>query len=100
MCFGVGATIRDDKGRVLAARSNQLAGSFSNEVGHFLALREGLQLAKFYNLHVSIAETSSSGVGSLLSCSVPIFRKVNFIVNDIKALFSEVGVCKCQAIPR
>ncbi|TXG60858.1 hypothetical protein EZV62_012221 [Acer yangbiense] len=42
---GVGATIRDSKGMVLAVRSNRILGSFSKVIGHLLALREGLMLA-------------------------------------------------------
>ncbi|KAK3224383.1 hypothetical protein Dsin_011408 [Dipteronia sinensis] len=71
---------------------------FSDEVGPFLALREGLMLAKFYNFPVSIAKISSTSVVSSLCCYVPA-PDVKFIVNDIKALLVEVGVCKCQATP-
>ncbi|KAK3193610.1 hypothetical protein Dsin_024920 [Dipteronia sinensis] len=52
---GFGAIIRDDKGQVLVARSNLLYGSFNADIGHFLALREGLILAKFYNFPVRLA---------------------------------------------
>ncbi|KAK3218789.1 hypothetical protein Dsin_012759 [Dipteronia sinensis] len=98
--LGVGATIKDDKIKVLATRSNMLIGSFFEEVGHFIALWEGLMLAKFYDFPVSIVETSFASVAYSLSCSNHVLSDVNFLVNDIKALFYEVGICKCQAIPK
>ncbi|KAK2644893.1 hypothetical protein Ddye_020088 [Dipteronia dyeriana] len=36
---GIGATIKDDKGRVLVARSNQFSSSFSYKVSELVALR-------------------------------------------------------------
>ncbi|KAK2640897.1 hypothetical protein Ddye_022660 [Dipteronia dyeriana] len=57
--FDVGVAIRDDRGKVLIARSNLAIGSFSADIGHLMALREGLLLAKFYNLPISSVELSS-----------------------------------------
>ena len=50
--IGIGVTTRDDRGKVLVARSSLLCGFFSANVGLFLALREGLLLARFYNFHI------------------------------------------------
>ncbi|KAK3205252.1 hypothetical protein Dsin_019298 [Dipteronia sinensis] len=77
-----------------------VSGSFSTEVGQFIALRDGLMLATFYNFPVSIAEISSSKVASSFSYSNLSLGDVNFIINVIKALFSEVAICKCQATPK
>ncbi|KAK3218951.1 hypothetical protein Dsin_012921 [Dipteronia sinensis] len=98
--FGVGAAIRDDKGKVIATRSTLAIGSFSTDVGPFMALREGLLLAKFYNFPISIVEFSSSFVIASLSSHLPLLGDAIFIVNDIKALFMEVGFWKCQATPK
>ena len=72
MSFGVGAAIRDDKGLVLAARSNQLPGIFSATNGELIALREGLLLAKFLNLQVDIAEMISPSLAFMLNDSKPL----------------------------
>ncbi|KAK2638012.1 hypothetical protein Ddye_025807 [Dipteronia dyeriana] len=72
---GIGTIIRDDKGKVLVARSKLYQGSFSVEIRRFLALRDGLMLAKFYNLSVKLA-----------SSPVTLLRDSSFVVNDIKAL--------------
>ncbi|KAK2637681.1 hypothetical protein Ddye_025476 [Dipteronia dyeriana] len=64
--LGVGVAIRDDKGKVLVARSS-LMGFFSYEIGQLLAIREGLLIAKFYHFLVSILESSSPSVISSLS---------------------------------
>ncbi|KAK3182788.1 hypothetical protein Dsin_030074 [Dipteronia sinensis] len=55
----VRVAIRNDKGKMLVALSKPLTGLFSSEIGGFLALREGLLLAKFHNIHVQIAEVAS-----------------------------------------
>ncbi|KAK0584046.1 hypothetical protein LWI29_006910 [Acer saccharum] len=52
LAIGVGVEIRDEKGLVVVARSKQLPGNFTAEIGELIALREGLQLAKFYNMKV------------------------------------------------
>ncbi|TXG48140.1 hypothetical protein EZV62_027434 [Acer yangbiense] len=62
----VGATIRDSKGMVLAVRSNRILGSFSKEIGHLLALREGLMLAIRLRFPVSIAECSYTNIVAAL----------------------------------
>ncbi|KAK3224956.1 hypothetical protein Dsin_004818 [Dipteronia sinensis] len=54
---GLGIAIRSDRGKVILASSNTWLGSFSAKVGGFIALREGLLLAKFYNISVRIAES-------------------------------------------
>ncbi|KAK3230595.1 hypothetical protein Dsin_002476 [Dipteronia sinensis] len=88
---------KDDKGKVIIARSRQLDGSFSSDTGKLLALREGLLLAKFYNIDVKTAEVDSSFVASILNSQKPFLGDAKFIVNDIKALFLAFGICKCQA---
>ncbi|KAK3223534.1 hypothetical protein Dsin_010559 [Dipteronia sinensis] len=98
--IGVGAAIRDDKGLVLVARSNQLPGRFSHIVGVLMALREGLLLARFYNFCVDAVEVASQLVASIINNPVPSHRDSKFIVNDIKSLLLDVGCCKCQAISK
>ncbi|KAK2662074.1 hypothetical protein Ddye_000648 [Dipteronia dyeriana] len=95
--FGVSVAIRDDKGKVLVARLSLLMGSFSYEIGQLLAIRKGLLIVKFYHFSVSILESSSLSAISILSNAVNVRRDDYFIVNDIKALISDVGICKCQA---
>ena len=87
-CIGMGATIRDSNGKV---------GSFSREVGHLLALREGLMLAKFYGLPIAIAENSFSSFSFSVASPGSYLWDTHLIVNDIQALSSDVGCCKCQA---
>ena len=69
-------------------------------MGHLLAIRDGLKLAIHYNLPVTIAKVSSAAATSLLCSSGPNRGDSHFIVNDIRALLSIVGFCKCQASPR
>ncbi|KAK3205324.1 hypothetical protein Dsin_019370 [Dipteronia sinensis] len=95
-----GAAIRDDKGRVLAARFNQLSGSFNLKAGELIALREGLLLALFYNLHVDIAEVASPNVVSILNDLAPPVGGSKFLIKDIKAMFLDVGICKSQVISK
>ncbi|KAK2635248.1 hypothetical protein Ddye_030040 [Dipteronia dyeriana] len=42
----IGAVIRNDNGEVISALSKPMDGSFSTELGDYLALREGLLLAE------------------------------------------------------
>ncbi|KAK2655434.1 hypothetical protein Ddye_008486 [Dipteronia dyeriana] len=90
---------KDCKGKVLAAWSLLLLGSFAQEIGYFIALRQGLQLAKSLGLFISLAENSSPSVASIFNSPNPFIGDVNFIVLDIKALFVDVNISKCQAIP-
>ncbi|KAK2649414.1 hypothetical protein Ddye_016903 [Dipteronia dyeriana] len=70
--IGLGAAIRDDKGKVVVARSRPMFGSFNFEIGNFLAFREGLLLTKFYNCPVNIAEVDTSCVASILNSYAPV----------------------------
>ncbi|KAK3225933.1 hypothetical protein Dsin_005795 [Dipteronia sinensis] len=97
---GLGATIRDGKRKIMVAGSNLLYGSFSVDIGHLLALRESLMLAKFYNFPVRFPEVSSAEVISSLYSHISSLRDVKFIVLDIQALLSEVGFCKCHFVPK
>ncbi|KAK3212040.1 hypothetical protein Dsin_016746 [Dipteronia sinensis] len=90
-------SIRNDKGKVLAALSRPLTGLFSFDIGGFLAFREGLLLAKLHNFNVHIAEVAPSTASPLVSLDSAL-GGASFIVSDIRTLLAEVGVCKCQSI--
>ncbi|KAK2649768.1 hypothetical protein Ddye_017257 [Dipteronia dyeriana] len=98
--IGLGAAIKDYKGKVIAARSRSMYGSFNSEIGNFLALREGLLLAKLYKCSVNIAKVDTFCVASILNSSNPCLGDATFIVNDIKALLLKIGVCKFQVSPK
>ncbi|KAK3228387.1 hypothetical protein Dsin_000268 [Dipteronia sinensis] len=66
----------------------------------FIALREGLLLAKFYNISVRIVEVNASSVVSILNSSETFLGDAFYIVNDIRALFLEAGICECQFVPK
>ena len=93
--FGVGSSIRDDKGKVLVARSSRLWGSFPFDVGSFLAVRESLMPAKFYNIPINLVEINSNTVVSSLNSPVIPCDDARFIVSDIKALMYELGSSAC-----
>ncbi|KAK0603295.1 hypothetical protein LWI29_003462 [Acer saccharum] len=98
--IGLGAVIRDHNGDVLAAVSKPMIGLFNAEIGEFLALREGLLLAKRLNLVVNYAETDAVNVALNVNSDVCFINDAKFIVSDIKTLLKEVGNCLCQAISR
>ncbi|KAK2657296.1 hypothetical protein Ddye_010348 [Dipteronia dyeriana] len=98
--IGLGAAIRDDKGKLIIVKSRLMHGSFSCETGKFLALRVGLLLAKFYKISMNITEVDSTSVATILNSSNPFLGDAKFIVNDIKVLFVETRICKCQATPK
>ncbi|KAK1552734.1 hypothetical protein Q3G72_022601 [Acer saccharum] len=93
----LGAAVRDDKGKVIVARARLVGGSFNKDTGTLLALREGLLLALFYNLPIQIAEVDFSPVVGILSSSALYFGDASFIVKDVIALMSDLGVNVCQA---
>ena len=84
----------------MVARANTIHGSFFDEVGQLLALREGLMLAKFYNCNIQMAEVTSPSVISYLYSQVPISGDAKFILLDIQGFVPEVGSCKCQSISK
>ncbi|KAK2658384.1 hypothetical protein Ddye_004917 [Dipteronia dyeriana] len=106
LSFGVGAAIRDEKGKVLLAWSKSVCGLLSSDIGHLVALREGLLLAKSYHLPIAMVDLSSVTAAASLSNLSPSLGDSRFIVIDVKALFADVkalfveaGICKYQAIP-
>ncbi|KAK2646732.1 hypothetical protein Ddye_021927 [Dipteronia dyeriana] len=57
--IGLGAVIKDASSRVVAAISKSVAGNVTVELGKLLALREGLLLAKSFNLIIWVAEVDA-----------------------------------------
>ncbi|KAL5800890.1 hypothetical protein ACOSQ3_032522 [Xanthoceras sorbifolium] len=97
--LGSGAVVRDSQGKVVAASAKPLVGFFPAELGELLALREGLLLAKEFNLIIAWVELDAVNVVTRvlnsLSSSV-----LDPIISDVKVLFRAVGVSNCHAIPR
>ncbi|KAL5782592.1 hypothetical protein ACOSP7_007621 [Xanthoceras sorbifolium] len=100
LSIGVGVVIRDCEGLLVAALAKRLVGRFSPEVGEFLALREGLLFAKSRGLVVRLAEVDACNIASCVLKPVSVFGEAALVIQDIKALFREVGVSNCRAIPR
>ncbi|KAK3188937.1 hypothetical protein Dsin_028498 [Dipteronia sinensis] len=98
--IGLGAVIRDASGRVAAAVSKSVAGTVIAELGELLALKEGLLLAKTFNLFIPMAEVDASNVASMLNSDVSSLSDAFLLINDIKGLCKVVGDCRCQAISR
>ncbi|KAK0592134.1 hypothetical protein LWI29_013838 [Acer saccharum] len=97
---GVGAVIRDEKGWIVAALSKNWLGNFSPEAGELIALREGLLLAQKLQLRISCVEVDAYNVASMVSGVSFEVGESEFVVADVRALFKEVGVQKCQSISR
>ncbi|KAL5768149.1 hypothetical protein ACOSQ2_014932 [Xanthoceras sorbifolium] len=101
LAIGVGVAIRNSEGLLVAALAKQLPRRFAPEVGEFLALREGLFFMKSGGLVVCCAEVDACNVASRVIKPISVFGGVTaLVIQDIKALFREVGVSKCCAIPR
>ncbi|KAL5790036.1 hypothetical protein ACOSQ2_004924 [Xanthoceras sorbifolium] len=97
--MGSGAVVRDSQGKVVAASAKPLLGFFPAELGELLALREGLLLAKEFNLIIEWVELDAASVVARLLNSLPI-SVLDPIFSDVKALFRAVRVSNCHAIPR
>ncbi|KAL5784931.1 hypothetical protein ACOSQ2_007323 [Xanthoceras sorbifolium] len=97
--MGSGAVVRDDQGKVVAALAKPLLGFFPAELGELLALREGLLLAKEFSLVIEWVELDAVNVVARIFSYFP-SSFVDPIVNDVKALFRDMGVFNCHAIPR
>ncbi|TXG58078.1 hypothetical protein EZV62_015907 [Acer yangbiense] len=92
----LGTVIRDDKGKIIAARARKIKGFFSKETGVLLSLREGLLLAKFLEVPVGMVEVDFSPVISILFSSGQYLGDASFVIRDIKALMADIGVRVCQ----
>ncbi|KAL5736641.1 hypothetical protein ACOSQ2_031429 [Xanthoceras sorbifolium] len=97
--MGSGVVVRDSQGKVVAASAKPLLGFFPAELGELLALREGLLLAKEFNVIVEWVELDAVNVVARVSNSLPC-SVMDPIISDVKALFRAVGVSNCHAIPR
>ncbi|KAK4834001.1 hypothetical protein QYF36_014754 [Acer negundo] len=62
--IGLGAIIRDSSGKMVAALAKPLVGNYSAKIGEFLAIREGLCLAKRFQLKISWVEGDAVNVVS------------------------------------
>ncbi|KAK0592170.1 hypothetical protein LWI29_014441 [Acer saccharum] len=78
--IGLGAVIRNHKGEIVATISKPLQGSFSVDLGEFLALREGLLLAKRLNLNLKLAEVDAVAVANAVNNSEFVNCNANFII--------------------
>ncbi|KAK3217672.1 hypothetical protein Dsin_011642 [Dipteronia sinensis] len=96
----VEVVIMDDKGWVVTALSKPVQGNLSPEAGELVALREWLLMAKRLNLKISCVEFDACNVVSKVSSVILDVGETEFVVNDIKTLFKEVEVQKCQTISR
>ncbi|KAH7573217.1 hypothetical protein JRO89_XS03G0092700 [Xanthoceras sorbifolium] len=97
---GVGAAIRDSSRLVVAVVSKTLVGSFSAKFGEFLALHEGLLLARNLGLSVHLIEVDACNVVSSVLGSNSCYGENGLVILDTKALLHDVGFLKCEAISR
>ncbi|KAK2661542.1 hypothetical protein Ddye_000116 [Dipteronia dyeriana] len=95
---GVGVFIRNHEGKELAAISKKILGRFTPEIGEFLALREGLLLAKHLNIKVDFVESDASNVIAGVANDLCSLGPAGLVIDDIKSLCKVVGVSKCYAI--
>ncbi|KAK0604832.1 hypothetical protein LWI29_019932 [Acer saccharum] len=65
--IGVGAVIRDNSGKVVAAISKPVCGNFSAELGELIALQEGLLLAKRLSLSIGSVEVDAVNVAAMVN---------------------------------
>ncbi|KAK1558535.1 hypothetical protein Q3G72_003470 [Acer saccharum] len=65
-----------------------------------LALREGLVLAKQLGFQISWAEVDTANVAAAVNLLKPSSGLAGFVFDDVRALFKEAGISKCQAISR
>ncbi|KAK0573437.1 hypothetical protein LWI29_008369 [Acer saccharum] len=77
-----------------------MQGCFPVEVCEALALREGLVLARMHGIDVDWAEVDASVVAAGVNGPNSSNGAASFIFDDIVGLCKDVGVVKCQAIPR
>ncbi|KAL5773784.1 hypothetical protein ACOSQ2_013708 [Xanthoceras sorbifolium] len=87
------------RARLLQLQLSLSWGFFSAELGELLALREGLLLAKELSLVIEWVELDAVNVVARVFSSFP-SSFVDPIVNDVNALFRDVGVSNCHVIPR
>ncbi|KAI9191588.1 hypothetical protein LWI28_010488 [Acer negundo] len=98
--IGIGAVIRDGDGKVITALSKPFPSFFDAELGELLAVREGLLLAKTLKLSMHLVEMDARNASSAINSLTSLASSAGCIIDDIKALCKDVGVLKCQAIPR
>ncbi|KAK1554535.1 hypothetical protein Q3G72_013669 [Acer saccharum] len=97
--IGIGAVIRNDKREVVPTLSKPMDGSLSAELGEYMALREGLLIAKILGFSVGWVEDAVNVVYEVNSNRF-LSSIAGPVISDIKALFRDVGVINSQAIPR
>ncbi|KAK0599621.1 hypothetical protein LWI29_007048 [Acer saccharum] len=98
--IGVGVTIRDWEGNMVAAMSMPLGGFFEPEPGEFLSVREGLLLSKRLDLKIDWVELDAVHVASAVNYVYVNDGLAGVVLDDIRTLCREVGVSKCLSIPR
>ncbi|GMN72596.1 hypothetical protein TIFTF001_054756 [Ficus carica] len=76
--IGIGAVIRDEKGRILGAMAKSMEGTFSPFLAECIALREGLMLAKELESATLVVETDAINVIRLFRITRSFLWKVRF----------------------
>ena len=84
---GIDVVFHDHNGVVLSTFSRRLSGYFSVGIAEMLAMREGLQLAANWNIHVDKVECDALQIVQSLSSSSPLVYCALTSL-DIKSLFS------------
>ncbi|GMN40729.1 hypothetical protein TIFTF001_009947 [Ficus carica] len=87
--IGIGAVIRDEKGRILGAMAKSVEGTFSPFLAECIALREGLMMAKELESVTIVVETDAINVVSAVSDNTE-FSLEGPILEDVKQLLAQL----------
>ncbi|GMN68764.1 hypothetical protein TIFTF001_037815 [Ficus carica] len=87
--IGIGAVIRDEKGRILGAMAKSVEGTFSPFLAECIALREGLMMAKELESFTLVVETDAINVVSAVSDNTE-FSLECPILEDVKQLLTQL----------
>ncbi|GMN68653.1 hypothetical protein TIFTF001_037708 [Ficus carica] len=87
--IGIGAVIRDNKGRILGTMEKSVEGTFSPFLAECIALHEGLMIAKELESVTLVVETDVINVVSAVSDNTKFFLE-GPIMQDVKQLLAQL----------
>ncbi|GMN50671.1 hypothetical protein TIFTF001_019832 [Ficus carica] len=87
--IGVGAVIRDEKGRIIGAVAKSMEETFSPFLTEFIAIREGLMIAKELESVTLMVETDAINVVFAVSDNLE-FSLEGPILEDVKQLLAQL----------
>jgi ribonuclease HI len=99
-CMGVGVVIRDDRGRVVAAKARFVSGIVNPTVAESMGAWQAVVMCCDMRFPLVVLEGDSLNVVSALNKEEPCWSSFGHITEDIRAKLQDIPSIRVQHVPR